>query len=807
MAQIWSDVRFAVRTLLKAKSLTVVALLTLAIAIGANTAMFSVVNAAMLRPLPYPNAARLMAVYHAYTKLNMNFVTVYPDAYRYYREHATSFDQIAAFTNYRAPANLTGAGEPQRVSVVKATASFFRVLGTNASIGRTFTDSDDAPGAGRVAVLSHATWKNTFGSAPMIDKEITLDGANYTVIGVMPKGFEFPEEAGIWIPMAFTPQELNGGSEYLQVIATLRNGVTPTQARAEMAKLTSEILAKNSDTANTSGWSVNAMPLQAASVADVKTALWVLLGAVGCVLLIACANIANLLLARATARQKEIAIRTALGASRWRIIRQLLTEGLLLGICGGVLGLGVAYSGLELLLKLVPVRIPSYIHVSVDPNVLAFTFAVSVLTGILFSAFPAFQITRSNSSEMLKDGARTSGVSGRHVVRAGIAVAQLALAMTLLVSAALLIKTFVRLQQADMAFNPDGVLTFRTPLPEQKYKEPQQAVGFYDQLLERLRALPGVKSAAITSQVPLTSNMSSSFSIEGKMFDTAPHAHVALIGPEYFSTVQTQILNGRPFAPSDRGPDSMQVAMIDENAARAYFGTHDPIGQKVMFTFEGTEEKRVWRTIVGVVRSVKHTNPLEHETKGQVFLPYAQIPLFPAMIVTLRTEGNPMLLAGEVRRAVAGLDPLQPIDRVQPMQEIVDKFVAQPRFNMVLLGLFAAIALVLSAVGVYGVMAYSVTQQTREIGVRMALGATAAHVLKYVLGRAWTIAVIGLIGGLIGTFVATRTLSTLLYGVKPIDAVTYIEVALILVGIAMLASYLPARRATKVDPVIALRFD
>ena len=805
MLQVLSDLRFGFRALLKAKGLTVIAVLTLAIAIGANTAIFSVVNAAMLRPLPYPNAGRLVSIYHAYTKFKMNFVTVSPDTFRYYREHAKSFDEMAAYTSFHAPANLTGAGDPQRIKAWKANASFFRILGTKPALGRTFTDQEDQPGASRVAVVSHGAWQSIFGGAAILGKDVTLDGANYTVVGIMPKGFEFPAEAQVWIPMAFTPEELSGGSEYLQVIATLKPGVLPAQAQAEMGQMTRELLARDNDPGNRNGWSANAMPLQAASVSDIKTALWILLAAVGCVLLIACANIANLLLARATARQKEIAIRMALGASRWRISRQLLTEGVLLGVIGGAFGLFFAFGGLDLLLKLVPTEIPPYIHIEIDRNVLAFTLTVSVLTGVLFSVLPALQITHRDNSETLKDGGRTSATAGKHVVRAAIAVGQLALAMILLVSAGLLMKTFMRIQQADMGFNAENVLTFRTNLPEDKYKDNAKTLAFYDQLVQRLRAMPGVKSAAITSQLPLTRNMSSVYTIQGQTFDTPPHSHVGLIGPEYFTTLQIPLLGGRFFTDSDRGTSTPQVAIIDDNTAKAYFGGRDPIGQKLSFSFEGTEKEPIWRTIVGVVRSVKHTSPLENETKGEVFLPFQQIPLFPQSIVAVRTEGDPMAIVPDARRLVLSIDPSQPIEEVRTMDEVVNKFVAQPRFNMVLLGLFAAIALVLSGIGIYGVISYSVTQRTRDIGVRMALGASTVHVLRDVLVQGAWIALIGLTGGVIGTFVASRALSTLLFGVRPLDAATYVEVAVLLALITMLASFVPARRAARVNPVIALR--
>jgi putative ABC transport system permease protein len=806
MQTILQDARYAVRTLLKNPGFAAVAIITLALGIGANTAIFSLVNAAMIRPLPYPNASRLMTVFHAYTKYNMSRVTVYPNAYAYYRDHVTSFEQIAAYSGYKAPQNLTGGGDPERVQTIKATWNFFPTLGTRPLLGRVFNATEDTPGAARVAVLSYGLWNTRFASDPgILNREITLDGANYTVIGVMPKGFEYPEKAQLWVPMAFTAQELADGPEYLECIAILRLGATRQQAQAEMAKVTREILARDNDLKNPAGWSAETLPMQAATVSDMRTALWVLLAAVGCVLLIACANVANLLLARATARQKEIAIRAALGASRWRMVRQLLTEGVLLGIVGGALGLLFCYFGLDLLLKTVPTKIPSYIRVEIDPTVLAFTFALGILTGLIFSAVPALQLTRSDVNDVLKEGGRGSGAAGHHFMRGAIVAAQLAVAMILLVSAGLLIKSFVRLQHSDLGFNPQGVLTFRTELPREKYEEPAQQVAFFDQLLERERVLPGVVSAALTSTTPLTRNMSSTFTIEGKTFDVAPHVHVAMIGPQYFSTMQIPVQTGRDFTAADR-EDGLPVALIDTNTARAYFRGEDPIGKKLMFTFEGTREKRIWRTIVGVVGSVKHTNPLETETKGQIFLPFAQSPN-PGMIVALRTTGDPSSLANPARAAVLSVDPLQPVQEIQSMEDVLDDFIAQPRFNMVLLGTFAALALVLSVIGVYGVMAYSVTQRTHEFGIRMALGASGAHVLRSVLTQALRIACVGLVAGVLGAFIATRALASMLFGVKATDPSTFAAIALLLIVIAALASYLPARRATKVDPMVALRYE
>jgi putative ABC transport system permease protein len=802
---ILQDVRFGLRTLWKSPAFTLVAIVTLALGIGANTAIFSVVNAAMIRPLPFPNAKRLVSIYHSYTKFNLPRVTVYPAAYGYFRDHGTSFEQMAAFTGYRAPQNLTGNGEPERVHAVMSTANFFSTLGTQPMLGRTFTPEEDAPGTGRAAVLSYGLWTRRFGSdRGIVGREITLDSKNYVVVGVMPKGFEFPEETELWVPIGFSSEQLTSdGVEYLNVIATLRPNVTLQRAEAEMGKMTNEILARDQQ-GNEAGWSANLMPVREASVSDVRTALWILLGAVGCVLLIACANVANLLLARAAARQKEISIRSALGASQWRLARQLLTEGVLLGLFGGTLGLLFGYLGLDLLLSTIPIKVPSYIHVEIDPIVLAFTFVLAIVTGLVFSALPAVQLSRNNVNAVLKEGGRSSAAGGRNLARTSIVIAQLAVAMMLLVSAGLLIKSFVRLQQSNQGFNPHNVLLFGTNPPTSKYKEPAQIVAFYDQVLERESHLPGVISAAITSETPLTSNMSSVFSIAGKTFDVKPHAHVATVNASYFGTMQIPVLSGRVFTDADR-EGAEPVALIDQLAARAFFGAEDPIGKKLMFTFEGTEKQRIWRTIVGVVGSVKHTDPLGTETKGEIFLPFAQRPES-RMMVALRTSGNPMTIANSARREVLNVDPLQPVEKIQSMEDVVDDFVAQPRFNMVLLGTFAGLALALSAIGVYGVMTYTVSQRTHEFGLRMALGASSADVLRFVLGHALRISAIGLTAGVIGAFIVSRALTSLLFGVKAGDPLTFAGVALLLAGIAILASYLPARRATKVDPVIALRY-
>jgi predicted permease len=474
-------------------------------------------------------------------------------------------------------------------------------------------------------------------------------------------------------------------------------------------------------------------------------------------------------------------------------------------LAGGALALVFAKTGLALLLSAVPMEIPGYISVEIDPTVLGFTFFLAIVTGLIFSALPAIQLSRGEVNDVLKEGGRSSAASGPHFVRGAIVVSQIAVAMVLLVAAGLLIKSFARLQQSNFGFDPHNVLTFSTELPDAKYKEPAQMVNFFDQVMERERALPGVTEVATTTQTPLTRNMGSSFTIEGKQFSTSPHAHISMVSPQYFSVMRIPVQGGRAFTDTDRA-DGAPVAIIDEKAAKAYFQGENPVGKRVMFTSEGTREHRIWREIVGVVGAVNHVNPLENETKGQVFIPFKQRPMT-FSIVVMRTAGDPLALATDARRQVLTVDPLQPVERVRSMDEVVAKFVAKPRFNMLLLGVFAFVALLLSAIGVYGVMAYSVTQRTHEFGVRLALGASPRNLLGFVLRQALRLAVLGLAGGLIGAFIANRALSSLLFGVTPSDPTVFVVGGCLLAFMAMLASYLPARRATKVDPMVALRYE
>ncbi len=803
METLLHDLRYGFRMLRKTPGFTAVAVLTLALGIGANTAIFSVVNAALLRPLPFPESDRLMMLFHAYPKLNLPRATVSPLALDYYLRSAKSFESLAAFTGFHAPQNLTGAGNPEQVRSILVTGEFFHVMGVGPLYGRAITPDDDRPGANRVVVLSHAMWQQRFaGDRNLLGRDITLDGNNYTVIGIMPPDFNYPVRGQLWVPIAFTPEQLKQEMEFLNVVGRLQPGVTPEQAQAEMGKISAEVLRIFPELAAV-GWHGIAVPFREVQVGDIRAALLVLLGAVGCVLLIACANIANLLLARSAVRLKEIAIRTAMGASGWRIVRQLLTEGVLLALVGGALGLLIGYWGIDLLLALVPAgdRILTSLHIGIDRTVLLFTLLLSVVTGLIFGSAPSYQIARAGVSETLKEGGRTSVVSGHHRFRSGLVIAEIGLALVLLIGAGLMIRSFVRIQQSNPGFDPQRVLTMRISLPQPKYKDEVRQTQFFDQLLQGVSTLPGVHAAGLTSMLPLDANWTNSFMIEGHNITPGPHAHMAVASPQYFAAMRIPLLKGRVFTDGDTA-NAPKVIIIDETLARAYLPGEDPIGKRIALT----HDKPVWREIVGVVAPVKHVDPLSRETKGQAYMPYRQFPM-ESLSLAVRTSGEPTSVVSAIRAQVLQIDPEQPIAEIKSMDEALDEFVAQPRFNMVLLAMFAGLALVLAAVGIYGIMAYSVTQRTHEIGVRMALGARRQDVLRLVLTQAIRLAAVGLAMGLIAAFVATRVLATMLYGTTSTDPATFVLISVLLCGVAVIASYVPARRATKVDPMVALRYE
>jgi len=805
------DLRYGIRTLIKSPGFTAVAVLALALGIGANTAIFSVVDAVLLRPLPYKNPDRLVLIWHAYPTINLPQASICPPCYLEYRDLTSSFEQVATTTGWNA--NLTGIGEPERLQGSKVSFNYFSTLGAEPAEGRTFLAEEDQPGKNFVVVLSHGLWVRRFGSDPnMIGTTLTLDGQSYTVAGIMPSEFVVPQAVDLWTPIAFTPDQLAAdkhGNEFLTVVARMKPGITIGQAQAEMDTLAEQLRAQFYGP----NWGISLVSLREQLVGDIRPALWILLGTVGCVLLIACANVANLLLARASSRTREIAIRTALGANRRRIVQQLLTESVLLALLGGVLGLGIAYLGLRLIVLGVPQNISNLIVgwklIGLNSQVLGFTLLVSVLTGIIFGLVPAFHASRPDLNESLKEGGRAGSEGGRrNFVRSALVVFEVATALVLLVAAGLLIRSFGRLQEVNPGFNPQNVLSMQLTLPRSKYAENNQMSAFYEQALERIKTLPGIQSAAFGTNLPMSGNNSSaSFSVEGLQVgpnESSPHGDPHMVSADYFRTMEIPLLSGRYFSEQD-SKDSLPVTIVDETLAKRYWPDQDPIGKRIAAFFDGKPNQLNWRTIVGVVKNVKRYG-LDGKIKEQYYFPQSQSPQR-NMYLLARSTGDPSSLVGSLRDAIHEVDKDQPIYRVMTMEQVVSNSVAQKRFSMVLLLIFAGVALLLAAVGIYGVMSYSVTQRTHELGIRMALGAQSGDVLKMVVRQGMGITLIGVGIGLAGAFAATKVMSSLLFGVGTHDPITFVAIPLILAGVALVACFIPALRATRVDPMIALRYE
>ena len=835
----WQDLRYGLRMLWKKPVFTLIAILTLALGIGANTAIFSVVNSILLRPLPYPEPEQLVLINHDYPLIKLK-ASVSAFGYRHYRDNAKSFEHIVALSNNSY--NLTGGGDPERINAVNVTANFFPLLGATAAQGRVFIQDEEQDGRNRVVVLSEPFWRRRFGGrAEVLNQTITLNGENYTVIGIMPPGFRFGNEIGfttdIWLPLTFPPAILTSNSltnEFLFVLARLKNGVSFQQAQGELDGLADGLRTQYMQGATRQNWGLTIQAFNEMIVGDIRTPLWILLGAVSLVLLIACANVANLLLARATERHKEIAIRIALGAGRGRVVRQLLTESVLLAVTGGLIGFGLAAWGVSLLAKLEQLRVPRLQEIGLDSRVLLFTLGVSVLTGVIFGLVPALQTTRTDLHETLKEGGRQGSSLSRGWMRSAFVVIETALALMLLIGAGLLLRSFWHLQQVSPGFDPQNLLTMNLSLPDYRYREPQQRMAFYQQALEQIRALPGVVSAGATSILPLSgSNSSGSFRIEGRQVaqnESAPHGDRWAVTAGYFETMKIPLIRGRffdqrdtpdapaatpaaaasgatpvPTAPTPAAPASFapSVAIIDADLAQKYWPNEDPVGKRI--TFEGPRDNPKWREIVGIVGHVKHRS-LEGESRVQYYIPHPQRPTA-GMNLAIRTTGKATDLTGAVRAVLAGLDRDLPVFRVNTMEQYVADSMTLRRFTMTLLGIFAVLALVLASVGLYGVLSYSVTQRSHEIGVRMALGARAADVLRLVVRQGMVLAGLGIALGLLGAFALTRVMKTLLFGVSAADPLTYLVIAGLLAGIALLACWLPARRATRVDPMIALRYE
>ncbi len=805
MTTLLQDLRYAIRMLLKNIGFTVVAVLALTLGIGADTAIFSVVNTVLLTPLPYAESDRLVFLWENGQQIDRMSVA-YPN-FVDWREQNTVFENIGVFR--RQNYNLTGSGEPERLVGAMMSADLFDVLRVEAAKGRVFINAEDKPGASPVVVLSHGLWQRRFGGdSNILDQNITLDGRGYTVIGIMPPDFLFPSRAELWtsVGQASTSPgwENRGNHPGLQGVARLKSGVTVEQAREGM-EIVAVNLEKQYPDSNT-GNRITIIPALESVVQSIRPALRVLFVAVGFVLLIACANVANLLLARATSRQKEIAIRTALGASRWRIIRQLLTESILLSIFGGAFGLLLASWGVKLIVAISPNSIPRAREIGLDNRVLAFTIAVSLLTGIIFGLVPALQMSKPDLNETLKDAGRGS-TGKRHILRSALVVAEVALTLVLLVGAGLMIRSFYRLQQVDPGFNYDNLLTFNISLPQKKYAEDAQKINFYDQVTEKIRALPGIQTVGLSSGLPLGNNgWQTSFVIDGQPPPEpgkTPLTEAATASPDYFRAMNIALLKGRAFNEQDT-KDSPRVALIDEEFARRYWPDEEAVGKRIRQG--GNDPRNPLIEVIGIVRRVKMDGLDEDSNRVQSYYPFRQL-AFGGMTVVVKTSADPMSIVSAVRQQVLSIDPDQPIYNLNTMQQLRTDSIAPEQLNLMLLGIFAAVALILAAVGIYGVMAYSVTQRTHEIGIRMALGAKQSDVLGMVIRQGMKLALGGLVIGIGGAWLATRAMASLLFGVSATDTVTFIAVPVVLAVVALVACAVPARRATKVDPMVALRYE
>jgi predicted permease len=815
METLFKDIRYGARALWKRPGFTAVAVITLALGIGANTAIFSVVNATLLRPLPFKDPERVVMLWGFLPKMAQttdklpfsagNFVAL--------RDQNHSFENLSAFRSWGW--QLTGGREPELLRGARVSFDFFQAVGANPMLGRSFAAEEDMPNRAPVAIISYGLWQRHFGGDQnVIGKTLSLTGQTVMVVGVMPRGFQFPGGANmipglqfalqndIWMPLAFTDEEKRQQSNLnLALIGRLKSGVSAGQAESELWALEQDLpLGKI-------GYTINALPLQQQMVGKIRKLLLVLLATVALVLLIACANIANLLLARASSRQKEIAIRAAMGAGRIRLIRQLLTESLLLSLGGGALGFLLAVWGSSLLVALIPEDVPRVHEVSVDGRILGFTLLVSFVTGVVFGLAPALQASRLDLNASLKEGMRgtTAGLR-QNRLRSLLVVSEVAMALVLLVSAALLIKSFVRLLEVKPGFNPANVLTMDIQLPDlppSRYAKDEEQTAFFQQLMDRIKALPGVDGASAVVTLPLTGAFESTDLIlagrESLPNAQRPEADYTTVTPDFFRTMQIPLLQGRQFTTQDT-KGTPGVIIINDILARMCWPGEDPIGKHFTVGFEKTP-----REIVGVVASIKQTR-LDAAGRPAMYMPHLQSP-GSGMTVLVRTSGAPLAMAAAVREQVWAIDKNVPVTHLQTMDQVFGDSVAQPRFSMLVVGLFAALALVLASVGIYGVMAYSVSRRAHEIGVRMALGARTGQVLKLVLKEGMTLTLMGIAVGLFGAFALTRLMATLLFGVSAKDPFTFISVAALLAAVALVACYIPARRATKVDPLVALRYE
>jgi putative ABC transport system permease protein len=816
-----TDIRYGLRQLIKHPGFTLVAVLTLAIGIGANTAIFSVVNAVLLKPLPFPAPDELVAIggidlTETVSPPKLSSMC-YPDFFDF-RDQNHSFKGMTVYRDVTLA--LVDEREAQSVRGEKVSGEYFDVLGVKPIMGRGFARADEQPGGGPgglKVVLSYGFWQSHFDRAPeVIGRVLMLDGRPHTVIGVMPQGFQFPIQTDpieMYITLAedastpdgSTPYTQQRGSHSLLGIGRLKPGVSPAQANAELRTIAATLEKKYPET-NTK-WGAGSQPLRDELVGDVRTALYVLFGAVICLLLIANANVANLMLARASVRGKEIALRSALGASRLRIIRQLLTESVLLAGLGGALGLLIAKWGTDALVAAVPQNIPRVSTIQLDGVVLGFTLLLSLVTGIVFGLVPAWQSSHVDLNTALKSGTRgAGGAEGKHRVRNALVMTEVALALILLICASLLIQSFARLGRVDTGMRTDHLFTARIGLPESAYPKPENIVAFFDQLMPRLRAIPGVESVTATWPLPLSgSNNVSSFDIEENPAPEGqqPDSPMRIVGPDYFKTMGIPVKQGRGFEATDQFK-SLPVVIVNEQFVQKFFPGKNVVGKHIKPSWGIGDEKALMRTIVGVVGNVKHRT-LNMQDTPEVYLSASQIPMDSMSIVARTRVSNPAAITSAVRNELAAVDRNIPLVRVRVFDEYLARALARPRFNAMLLSIFAGTALLLTAIGIYGVMAYSVSQRTSEIGIRIALGAGKTSIFRLVVGQAMAIVAISLVIGVAGAFAATRLLNSLLFGVGASDPVTFAAIVLLVSAVGFIAAWVPARRATRVDPIVALR--
>jgi putative ABC transport system permease protein len=810
METLIKDIRYAMRGLVKRPAFTIIALLTLALGIGANTAIFSVVNAVLLRPLPFRDPEQVVMVWEDASFAGFPLNTPAPANYVDWKNQNQSFADMAASAEQSF--NLTGDGDPERVTAYAVTHNFFPLFGVQPLIGRGFLPEEDRPGSNKVVVLSYSLWQSRYGGdAHVLNRDIQLNGEKHTVVGVMPASFQFLDsEVRMWVPLALDQEDMaNRGGHYLNVAARLKPGVVVTQAQADMNAIMRRIATDHPDDTFDGKLGAVVLPMRDQVVGAARGSLVVLVVAVAFVLLIACANVAGLLLARAVGRRREIALRMALGAGRPTVVRQLLTESLLLSLVAGVLGTFLAYWSFSFLQRLVPEEMAVSMSLHIDTRILLFTILISIVTGIIFGLVPALQAAKVDLNEALKAG--SSRVTSTGALRSSMIVFEVALSLVLLICAGLLIQTLFQIFRQYSMLEPEKILTMRTVLPREKYKEPTQRNNFYRQVLERVEHLPGVDAAGYATSVPLSwKGGTSGFLPEGiksPIPGMAYDANHREVSANYLQTMNIPLRAGRYFDGRDN-EKSMPVVIINETMARQYWPGENALGRRLKIG-DPDEPGKQWKQIVGIVADVRQMG-LDEPVKAEMYLPYQQVtdwPFFAPRDLAIRTSGDTSNLVGSVRQIIREVDPDQPVSNVATMAELLGTEASQRRMGMIMLVAFAALALLLASLGIYGVLAYFVTQHTSEIGVRLALGATTRNILFLVLRKGMGLTLLGVVIGLAAALAFTRLMSSLLFGVKAIDPLTFVTVPLLLAGVALLACYLPARRATKVDPLVALRYE